>query len=140
MAFNKTVTNVNDSVLSHFTTAWNNLTPITYDNIDHQINYTGDWIRISNRITNVDVSALGQVNFRPTGVIFMQLFTVAGNSTSNNNVYLDRLFDSMSQVQIEDYITLRQIEINGYSQGQDTNGVYYQTNLSTQFYYDVYRT
>jgi hypothetical protein len=138
--FNKSLSDVRDSILTYFNTQWGNLTPITYDNNDHDITYNTDWVRISIRTTNPTVSAIGQKNFRFNGIIFIQLFTVAGNSTSNTDTYINKIIESFTQIQLESYITLRDTEINGYNISQDTNGAFYQTNLSVQFYYDVVRS
>jgi|9_EtaG_2_1085328.scaffolds.fasta_scaffold00152_23 hypothetical protein len=139
-SFNKSLSDVRDTVFTYFSSEWNDLTPITYDNIDHYITFNTDWVRISLRATNPSVSAIGQKNFRFKGIIFIQIFTVANNSTMNNDTYINLIIEKFSQIQLENYITLRDTEINGYNISQDTNGVYYQTNMSVQFYYDVVRT
>jgi hypothetical protein len=139
-AFNKSLSDVRDSILAYFNTQWGNLTPITYDNLDHDISYNTDWIRVSIRTTNPTVSAIGQKNFRFNGIIFIQLFTVASNSTANLDVYINKIIESFTQIQLESYITIRDTEINGYNISQDTNGAFYQTNMSIQFYYDVVRS
>lgn len=137
--FNKTISDVKDAILTKFNTEWDNLTPVTYDNLDHNITYNTDWVRISVRVTGASVSALGQINYRNTGIIFIQIFQISGQSTSNTDVYVNKIVESMSQIQLENYITLRDVEMNGFNINQDTNGVYYQTNLSIQFYYDASR-
>lgn len=138
--FNKSLSDVRDSILTYFNVQWGNLTPITYDNLDHDISYNTDWIRVSIRTTNPTVSAIGQKNFRFNGIIFIQLFTVASNSTANLDVYINKIIESFTQIQLESYITIRDTEINGYNISQDTNGAFYQTNMSVQFYYDVVRS
>tara|TARA_R110002153_G_scaffold152542_2_gene304133 strand:+ start:8378 stop:8818 length:441 start_codon:yes stop_codon:yes gene_type:complete len=143
--FSITDSSVRDSIFAYFTTNWNTLTPITYDNLDRNnlgedIDYTNDFIRISLRPTRATVNSIGNCNFRNTGVIFVQIFSISNNSVFNNDLYITRVNEILSEVNVTDNIVLRDSEINFSGITQDTNGVYYQTNISVNYYYDTIRS
>ena len=139
MAFNLTIPQVRDTVFTYFNDKWDNLTPIKYDNIDSDINYTEDWLRISLMVNNPDLSAIGQTYFRMRGIIFIQLFTLSNNGLSNNDEYTNKIIEEMTQVELENNVNLQESEINNTGISQDTNGLYFQTNISIKFYYDTRR-
>ncbi len=140
MEFSTTISDVRDAIFSRFQTVWNNLTPISYDNIDTKINYTSDWLRLTLQFNNVDVSAIGNTRLRNTGLLLIQVFCLSDNSTSNNDIYIDKILANIPQTQIQNNITFREADINGYSINPDTNGVDYQTNINISFYYDTARS
>jgi hypothetical protein len=139
MGFSKTLSNVRDDILTDFTSKWT-VTPISYDNNDHVITYNENWVRISVRMLNPSIAALGQDYFRNQGAIFIQIFCVSNSSSYERDILIDKAINDISQLNINGYITTRDAEINYNGVSQDTNGVYDQTNISVGFYYDTVRT
>ena len=130
---------VRDTILAYFRSSWSEITPISYNNIDHNKNFKSDFVRIILRPSTVGVAALGESYFRNTGVVFVQIFAVSDKSTYNLDTYVDRVTEILCDTQLDGNITLRDCEINYTGVSQETHGAFYQANISALYYYDTKR-
>lgn len=129
-----------DGIQDAFNTAWgvpgSELTPIAYDNVPFNASaLTEAWVRLNVQFTGGSIQTLGGVGertFRNFGVVFVQVFTLSGGNTVENDGFALTAKDVFKGVQLAGGLWFRDTQI--VTVGNE--GKWYQQNVSAAFIYD----
>jgi len=129
-----------DAIQDAFNTAWgvpgSELTLIAYDNVAFdptKINVA--WVRLSIRFTSGSIQTLGGVGertFRNFGIVFVQVFTLSGGNTVENDGFALTAKNVFKGVQLAGGLWFRNTSIATVG----NEGKWYQQNVSAEFIYD----
>ena len=132
-----TVNEARNAVMSRFNALWNNETPIAWDNLDYSSNVE-EFVRISmqhNTGSQVGLGPVGDRLFRKSGLIYVQVFTNLKTGASRSDILAEKAWDIfLDNAGLVWFINQRINHI-----GRDSEGKFYQQNVSAEFIYDSIR-
>ncbi|MEE9367040.1 MAG: phage tail terminator-like protein [Dehalococcoidales bacterium] len=130
-----------DAIQDAFNAAWgvpgSELTPIAYDNVPFDASKIDvPWVRLSIQFASGSIQTLGGVGertFRNFGIVFVQVFTIAGSNAVINDGFAKTAKDVFKGVQLSaGGLWFRNTSI--VTVGNE--GKWYQQNVSAEFIYD----
>lgn len=129
--------NASDTILGHFNTEWNNLTPIVFENLVAGI--SGDYVSIEIDYIDSSQSSLKLVNnealYRFEGLFSIMIYVIEGSGVEQLNVYRDKIHDIF--IQSINKIVIRTIKPYQVGNIKNNKGVSYNKNLiSIHFFSD----
>lgn len=134
-----TPTQARDAIQDAFNTAWGvptPTTPIAYDNLHFDPTVlTTAWVRLNIQFTAGSIQTLGGVGerqFRNFGLVFVQIFTLAGKNPVENDTLAKTAKDAFKGVQLAGGLWFRNTQITTVG----IQGRWYQQNVSAEFIYD----
>jgi hypothetical protein len=125
-----------EAIQSAFFTVWGSTTPIAWDNDDFdptKINVP--WVRVSIQFSSGSIASIGGVGdrfYRAFGIVFVQIFTLAGSNAKLNDTYAQMAKDVFKGVQLAGGLWFRETQVE--TVGPD--GKWFQQNVSSEFQYD----
>ncbi len=128
-----------DAIQDAFNVKWGTsapLTPVAYDNVNFdptKINVA--WVRLNIQFTSGSIQTLGGVGqrtFRNFGIVFVQIFTLSGKNTVENDGLAFTAKSVFKGVQLTGGLWFRNAQI--VTVGNE--GKWYQQNVSAEFIYD----
>lgn len=136
------ITEARDAMQSMFATAWNAQTPpvpvLAYDDKPFTTPPgTHSWARVSiihNKGIQATLGAIGSRRFRKLGIIVVQIFSPSGGGLTVNDALVKIAIDTFEGKNTKpDGVTF----LNVRSQEIGTSGSWFQTNVTSQFEYDI---
>ncbi len=128
-----------DAIQDAFNVAWGiptPLTPIAYDNVSFDpTKISTPWVRLSVQFTSGSIQTLGAVGertFRNFGIVFVQIFTLSGKNTVENDGFALTAKNTFKGVQLTGGLWFRNAQITTIG----NEGRWYQQNVSAEFIYD----
>lgn len=132
-----TQTEARTAIQQAFATAWGVTTPVAWDNTDFNplALSTSPWVSLTiNFVTGsqIGLGGAGQRYFRSGGLIFVQVFTVAGTNAVQNDLYCQQAKNAFKGVSLAGGLWFR----NERTVTVGADGKWYQQNVSVEFTFE----